>query len=117
MSDRETKARKHLPLSESTYYILTALAVPRHGYGIMQAVSVMSKGLVKLAPGTLYGALTKLLEQGMILRAGESAESDERRKTYALTDMGRKVVGLEVMRLASLVEVGHEALATIGEIE
>ena len=43
-------------LTEGVYYILLSLMEPMHGYGIMQNVEQLSKGRVKLAPGTLYGA-------------------------------------------------------------
>ena len=53
-------------LTEGVYYILLSLMEPMHGYGIMQNVEQLSKGRVKLAPGTLYGAINTLLERGCI---------------------------------------------------
>lgn len=43
-----TKARKYIPLTEATYYILLSLVKPMHGYGIMQMVEEMTNGEVKL---------------------------------------------------------------------
>ncbi|MCQ8255933.1 PadR family transcriptional regulator, partial [Streptococcus suis] len=53
---------KHLPLTETTYYILLALLEPAHGYNIMQKVEDMSDGDVKIAAGTMYGAIENLLK-------------------------------------------------------
>lgn len=93
---------KYLPLSESTAYILLALAEPLHGYGIMQKVEQISEATVKLGPGTLYGAFTTLEAEGLIVKVGEA----ERRKTYALTDKGRQVLKEHIRRSAILVENG-----------
>lgn len=56
------KRNKHLPLTETTYYILLALLEPAHGYHIMQKVEDMSDGDVKIAAGTMYGAIENLLK-------------------------------------------------------
>lgn len=103
----EVKALAYLPLTESTFAILAALAQPLHGYGIMQAVAREEGGGIRLGPGTLYGALTKLLEQGLIARAGDSDAGDERRKLYVLTPLGRWVVRLEAERLARMARLGR----------
>ncbi len=103
------KAKAMLPLSEATYLILLALTEPKHGYGIMQTVSASG---VKLGPGTLYGALTNLLKQGLIERVGESngAPDNDRRKLYALTPLGGTVVHMEYERLESMVRIGQQIL-------
>lgn len=82
------KAARHLPLTEATYYILLALQEARHGYAVMQEAENRSRGTVKLAPGTLYGALTNLEEHKLIERTGQ----DGRRKIYHITDLGRQVL-------------------------
>ncbi len=56
------KRNKHLPLTEITYYILLALLEPTHGYHIMQKVEDMSDGDLKIAAGTMYGAIENLLK-------------------------------------------------------
>lgn len=102
------------PLTETTYLILVALAEPRHGYGVMQVVKAASEGMVNLGPGTLYGALTKMLEQGWIERAGESELGGERRKTYVLTSKGRELVEKESERLQALASMGRQLLGSNG---
>jgi DNA-binding PadR family transcriptional regulator len=115
MSELEDQARKLLPLTEATYYVLISLVEPRHGYGIMQNVAVLSEGKVRIGPGTLYGALTNLLKQGLIERAGELETEGERRKVYALTKLGRAVVLLECERLETLARIGREAADKLRE--
>jgi DNA-binding PadR family transcriptional regulator len=101
---------RQLPLSEATFLILASLTAPKHGYAIMQDISVWSEGKTKLGPGTLYGAITKLLDQGLIERAGESGSGAERRKEYVLTAPGRRVVELECGRLESVARLGRNLL-------
>ncbi len=93
---------KYLPLSESTAYILLALAEPLHGYGVMQMVEQISQETVKLGPGTLYGAFTTLEGEGLIVKVGEA----DRRKTYALTDKGKSVLKEHIRRSEILVKNG-----------
>ncbi len=92
----------YLPLTESTSYILLALAEPLHGYGVMQKVEAMSQGTVKLGPGTLYGAFTTLESEGLIVKV----EEVERRKSYTLTEKGKGVLKEHIRRLQILVENG-----------
>lgn len=94
-------------LTEAIYYILLALQEPMHGYGIMQRVSSMSRGRLVLSAGTLYGAISNLLEKGWIAPCGETADTDGRRKMYQLTALGRKVLLAEYARLKELVENGE----------
>lgn len=94
---------KYLPLSETTAYILLALAEALHGYGVMQKVETISQGTVKLGPGTLYGALTTLESEKLIVKVGE----EKRRKTYALTEKGRLVIKEHVRRTEILVKNGE----------
>ena len=92
-------------LTEAVYYILLSLVTPRHGYGIMQEAERMSQGRVKLAAGTLYGAINGLLDKGWIRAV--PGDSDSRRKEYALTDRGRAALEGELDRLRELVENGE----------
>ncbi len=96
-------------LTESTYYILLALYRPAHGYGIMQQVEEMSQGRVKLAPGTLYGALTALSTKGWIQQL--PVEAGSRKKEYKLTDKGREILLKEIERLRELVRNGDLVVA------
>lgn len=90
-------------LTEAVFYILLSLDQPRHGYGIMQYTMQLSGGRVKLAAGTLYGALNTLLEKGWIA----ALEENGRRKEYCITDGGRAVVRGELRRLRELLENGE----------
>jgi len=89
------KLKKYLPLTEATYYILLALVDPLHGYGVMQKVEQISKGTVKIGPGTLYGAFSSLEKEGLILMVKE----EDRRKCYQLTDKGSMVLVGQINRL------------------
>lgn len=95
-------------LTEAIYYILLALQEPLHGYGIMQQTSLLSKGRLVLSAGTLYGALSNLLDKGWIQPCGESAEADGRRKEYQITEKGKEVLLAELARLEELVENGRK---------
>lgn len=94
-------------LTEAIYYILLALQEPLHGYGIMQKTSSMSKGRLVLSAGTLYGAISNLLEKGWIVPCGESSDTDGRRKLYHITDKGQEILLAEFERLEELVENGR----------
>jgi len=98
-----TNFKKYLPLTESTAYTLLALAEPLHGYGVMQKVELMSRGTLKIGPGTLYGAMTALESEGLILKVGETG----RRKTYVLTDKGRQVLKEHIRRSEIMVTNGQ----------
>ena len=93
-------------LTESTYYILLSLYTPRHGYGIMQQTQELSGGRIRLAAGTLYGALNALVEKGWIVPLPESG----RKKEYKLTDKGLTVLKNELNRLRQLVDNGESIL-------
>ena len=95
-------------LSESTYYILLSLVKARHGYGIMQMAEQLSGGRVRLAAGTLYGALTALCEKGWIKLL--PSEEESRKKEYILTPKGREVLEAELERLRELVTSGDAVL-------
>ncbi len=97
-----------LALTESTYYILLSLYSPQHGYGIMQQTEELSHGRVRLAPGTLYGALGSMLDKGWIAQL--PIEDGSRRKEYRLTDGGRAVLRNEIERLKELVHNGETIL-------
>ena len=92
-------------LTEAVYYILLSLQVPRHGYGIMQFVQELSHGRVQLAAGTLYGALSSLVEKGWI-EAVENASG--RKKEYVVTAHGQAVLESELSRLGELVANGKQ---------
>ncbi len=96
----------YMALTEAVYYILISLLQPMHGYGIMQNVEELSNGRVKLAAGTLYGALNTLLERGWIMELPTIYNS--RKKEYLITDFGKRALELEYARLQELVMNGEK---------
>lgn len=95
-------------LTEAVYYILLSLMEPMHGYGIMQNVDSLSNGRVKLAAGTLYGAISTLLEKGWI--AALPGERDSRKKEYQITDAGKETLKTEIERLSELLGNGKRIM-------
>jgi DNA-binding PadR family transcriptional regulator len=89
------KLKKYLPLTEATYYIMLTLIDPLHGYGVMQKVEQISQGVVKVGPGTLYGAFSSMEKEGLI----KMVKEEERRKCYQLTEKGRQVLAMQIERL------------------
>ncbi len=97
----------YLPLTEPTFYILLSLAPgKKHGYAIMKDVRELSKARVNLSTSTLYTAIGRLLDQELIERLsddGEDVSPGLPRKSYALTDLGRRVLEAEHVRLQGMV--------------
>lgn len=93
-------------LTEAVFYILLSLDMPLHGYGIMQNVERLSGGRVRLAAGTLYGALATLTERGWIVSLGD--ESEGRKKEYQITPEGHEAVRAELRRLHELTQNGDK---------
>ena len=104
---------ENIALTESTYYILLSLVSPQHGYGIMQQAEELSKGRVRLAAGTLYGALSVMVDKGWIEQL--PVESGSRKKEYQLTEKGRVVLEKEVDRLRELADNGERILGKARE--
>ncbi len=98
----EDDAKKYLPLTESTYYIMLALVEPLHGYAVMQKVEQISQGTAKVGPGTLYGVFDTLVAAGLIVMVKE----ENRRKSYKLTPKGRKVLLSQIKRLGIMTRNG-----------
>ena len=107
MSKQSKPAGEQLPLSPAVFHILLALAdEERHGYGIMQEVERRTDGQVQLGPGTLYGAIKRLLASQLIAEVDERPDpdlDDERRRYYRLTDFGMGVLSAEAARLDDMV--------------
>ena len=97
-----------LPLPTAVFHILVALADrDRHGYSIMQDVGARTDGKAVLSAGTLYTAIRRMLEQGLIDELRESPDPDSgdvRRRYYQLTQLGRDVAVAEARRLSSMLE-------------
>jgi PadR family transcriptional regulator PadR len=87
-------------MSEATYYVLAALLDDRlHGYGIIKKVGSLSGGATKLTTGTLYGALDRLVGQGLVEPAGEEQVEGRLRRYYRITDAGAEAVRAEADRM------------------
>ena len=102
----------HLPLTESTFFILLTLAPgPQYGYAIMKKAAVLSNGRVQMSASTLYGAIKRLRDLDWITRseAESGIENGRERKAYQLTDQGRRILNAETERLQSLVDLAQEA--------
>ena len=99
---------ENIALTESTYYILLSLYTPQHGYGIMQKTEQLSGGRIRLAAGTLYGALNSLCDKGWIVPL--PIQEDSRKKEYKLTETGLEILKNELCRLQQLVENGQSIL-------
>ena len=101
-----------LPLAPATFQILLALVgSERHGYAIMKEVTTRTDGAVQLGPGTLYGALKRLLESGLVGKGSERADpelGDDRRRYYKLTKLGLRVARLEARRLDAMVRAARQ---------
>lgn len=101
-----------LPLTPAVFHIMLALAEHEsHGYGIMQEVSRLTQGQLRLGPGTLYRSIQRLVLDGLIEERKDSAaveEDDERRRYYRLTKLGLEVVRAEARRLATLVDAARQ---------
>lgn len=93
---------KQLPLTETVYYILLALKEPAHGYLIMQKIEELSGGQVRMAAGTLYGAIDNLLKLKWIQPYGTV---DQRRKVYVLTVEGERMLRMDYERMKYMLEI------------
>lgn len=102
------KRNKLLPLTETTFYILLSLRQPGHGYQIMQTVEELSGGSVRIAAGTMYGALENLSKQKLI----EAVPNDDpRRKTYQITPYGSEVLELDMSRMKLMIKAAEKEAA------
>jgi DNA-binding PadR family transcriptional regulator len=87
-------------MSEATYYVLAALLDERlHGYGIVKKATSLSDGAVKLTTGTLYGALDRLADQGLVAPDGDEEVGGRLRRYYRITDAGAEAVRDEARRM------------------
>ena len=105
-------------MAPAVFQILIALAdQPRHGYAVMQDIAERSAGKVKLSPGTLYGSIKQMLEDGLIEEtAGRpAADAGERRRYYRLTRDGREAARQEMARMSALLN--HARLTSLRSTE
>jgi PadR family transcriptional regulator PadR len=100
-------------MREPTYYILTTLLDgPLHGYGIIKRTEELSDGRIRLAAGTLYGALDRLLDENQIEVDGEEQVNGRLRRYYRLTDTGEAALVAEVTRMKAAIAAASPRLAT-----
>ena len=95
----------YVPMTETAFYILLCLKTPNHGYGIVQTVERLTDGAIKLAPGTMYGSLSKMEKDALIRFVRE----EEKRKIYEITDLGREVLQTEIARIERLYRIAQES--------
>ncbi len=88
----------YVPMTETGFYILLCLREENHGYGIVQKVRDMTNEEIILAPGTMYGSLSKMEKDGLIRFIRE----EEKRKIYVITDLGKEVLAIEMKRIERL---------------
>ena len=96
----------YMPMTETAFYILFCLQKPNHGYGIVQMVEKMTDGGVRLAPGTMYGSLSKMEKDGVIRFVRE----EDKRKIYEITELGLEILGIELDRIRRLYKITQEEI-------
>ena len=108
-----------LPLTPVVLHILLALADERqgkHGYAVAREVEELTDDRIRMGPGTLYGSIQRMLDASLIEEAQRTKRSkappddDERRRYYKITPFGRRVLELEVTRLADVVAIARRKL-------
>ena len=96
----------YVPMTETGFYILLCLQKPNHGYGVVQRVEEMTEGAIRLAPGTMYGSLSKMEKDGLI----QFVREEEKRKIYQITEFGTEVLHLELKRIERLYRNSKEEI-------
>ncbi len=91
----------YVPMTETAFYILLCLREQNHGYGVVQTVEKLTDGAIRLAPGTMYGSLSKMEKDGVIRFIRE----EEKRKIYQITALGEEVLALEIKRIERLYNI------------
>ena len=96
----------YVPMTETAFYILFCLQKANHGYGIVQMVEKMTDGAIRLAPGTMYGSLSKMEKDGVIRFVRE----EDKRKIYEITELGIEILNIELNRIKRLYEITQEEI-------
>ena len=104
MTNRPHKSpESFLPLTPVAFEILLALAEgERHGYEVMIEIERRSAGRISPNPGTLYRALDRLVQEGLLTSAVRSADGETRRM-FSVSPLGRAVAAAEAARLSDQV--------------
>lgn len=96
----------YVPMTETAFYILLCLKKPNHGYGIVQTVEKLTDGVIRLAPGTMYGSLSKMEKDGLI----QFIREEDKRKIYQITNLGLEVLQIELKRIERLYRIAQEEM-------
>lgn len=96
----------YIPMTETAFYILFCLHKPNHGYGIVQMVEKMTEGAIRLAPGTMYGSLSKMEKDGVI----KFIKEEDKRKIYEITELGLEILNIELNRIKRLYKITQEEI-------
>lgn len=111
MTSRQPDPAAFTPLKQSTYRVLLALADGElHGYAIMQALSDMTDGRETILPGTLYAALARMADDGLVETTqgpADEASGGPKRRCYQRTSFGRAVARAESERLRALLDIAQ----------
>jgi len=109
-------AKKNTPkpglMTETTFYILLSLVEPLHGYGVMKKVEEISHETVTIGPGTLYGAFSKLEQDGLI----DVVSQGNRRKVYGLTQKGKQILLDQINKFSILAENGQKLIQQLSSV-
>jgi len=114
MTKSQQEIEQMLPLSLPIFHMLVSLMEgERHGYALKREILQRTDKRINLGSGALYGAINKMLEQGLIVESDERPDphlDDERRRYYGITPLGRRVIQAEVARLRALVQFAEVRL-------
>lgn len=111
----ENNLKEQIPLTETMFLVLLTMLKENYGYRVSQEVEEITKGRIVLGPGTLYGAINNLNKKGWIKSVDTGSENGK--KIYVATDVGRELVALEINRMKTLVAEGEKKFKTEEEHE
>lgn len=109
MSDAPSESGRPLPAAQ-LHILLTLADGEKHGYAMMREVEALTDGEVLMGPGTLYGAIKRMLSAGLVTETEERPDpeiDDERRRYYRLTELGLRTLGAETARMERLVRTAR----------
>lgn len=94
----ERLKRIYIPMTETGFYILFCLQEEMHGYNVGKRVKELTGGEISISPGTMYGTLSKMEHDGLIIFVRE----EEKRKLYRITELGKQILDIEIRRIERL---------------
>ena len=106
------------PLPPAVFHLLLALRDgEQHGYALMQRVEELTDGAVRMGPGTLYGAIKRMLADGLIEEVDERPDpalDDQRRRYYRISGAGERACAAEVQRMETLLRNASKNRPSLG---